>query len=107
MEPEISYTDLVIIGAGPAGLMAAAWASRLKLNTRVLDDKAGRVKTGRADGLHVRTLEILDSFGLERKSSEKAYQCREISAWVGIFRALGSANTDRLPESCLGGREQN
>jgi len=29
MEGKTSYTDLVIIGAGPAGLMAAAWEGRL------------------------------------------------------------------------------
>ncbi|KAK5955572.1 hypothetical protein OHC33_003213 [Knufia fluminis] len=76
-----SYHDLVIVGAGPAGLMAASWASRLQLNTRVLDDKADRVSNGRADGLHVRTLEILDSFGLATPIQEAAYQLREICCW--------------------------
>lgn len=82
MEAKTSYTDLVIIGAGPAGLMAAAWASRLKLNARILDDKADRVQNGRADGLHIRTMEILDSFGLATSIEERAYTLREICAWV-------------------------
>ncbi|ETI22150.1 hypothetical protein G647_06223 [Cladophialophora carrionii CBS 160.54] len=81
MVPKVTYSDLVIIGAGPAGLMAAAWASRLGFNARILDDKVDRVQTGRADGLHVRTLEILDSFGLANAINEKAYQLREICSW--------------------------
>ncbi|EXJ58879.1 hypothetical protein A1O7_06309 [Cladophialophora yegresii CBS 114405] len=81
MEPKVTYSDLVIIGAGPAGLMAAAWASRMGLDARTLDDKLDRVQTGRADGLHVRTLEILDSFGMANAINEKAYQLREICSW--------------------------
>ncbi|CAD0100862.1 unnamed protein product [Aureobasidium mustum] len=63
MSPKISEVDLLITGAGPAGLMAAAWASRCSLKTRIIDEKDTRVRTGQADGLHCRTLEIMDSFG--------------------------------------------
>jgi len=82
MKSITAYHDLVIVGAGPAGLMAAAWASRLKLDARVLDDKADRVQSGRADGLHTRTMEILDSFGLATPIERAAYQLREICSWV-------------------------
>ncbi|RHZ44844.1 putative FAD monooxygenase [Aspergillus thermomutatus] len=57
-------TDLLIIGAGPAGLMAACWASHYKMSTRIIDQKSGRTTTGHADGIHSRTLEIFNSFGL-------------------------------------------
>lgn len=63
MSPPMSKIDLLIIGAGPAGLMAAAWTSCCKLDARIIDDKAARVKTGQADGLHCRTLENMDTFG--------------------------------------------
>jgi phenol 2-monooxygenase len=82
--PLQSHTDLIIIGAGPAGLMAASWASRLKLNVRVLDDKPGRVQKGRADALHVRSLEILSSFGLATPILESGYHLREICSWVRL-----------------------
>ena len=77
MGSDVTHFDLVIIGAGPTGLMAASWASRLGLKARMLDDKADRVQTGRADGLHVRTSEILDSFGMASAINEKAYRPRE------------------------------
>ncbi|EAW19726.1 putative FAD monooxygenase [Aspergillus fischeri NRRL 181] len=57
-------TDLLIIGAGPAGLMAACWASHYNMSTRIIDQKSGRTTTGHADGIHSRTLEIFNSFGL-------------------------------------------
>ncbi|KAL4868383.1 hypothetical protein BDV12DRAFT_209214 [Aspergillus spectabilis] len=59
-----SKTDLLIIGAGPAGLMAACWASQYGMSTRLIDAKAHRTETGHADGIHSRTLEIFDSFGI-------------------------------------------
>ncbi|KAJ5814779.1 Monooxygenase FAD-binding [Penicillium riverlandense] len=59
-----SYVDLLIIGAGPAGLAAACWAARYNLSIQIIDQKSGRTKTGHADGLQSRTLEILESFGI-------------------------------------------
>ena len=64
MAPDTSYVDLLAVGAGPAGLMAACWAAQYSMSTQVIDQKAGRTQTGHADGLHSRTLEILDSFGI-------------------------------------------
>lgn len=39
MEKEIKKLDLIIIGGGPAGLTAAIYAGRAKLNTLLLEDK--------------------------------------------------------------------
>ena len=79
---QISYTDLLIVGAGPAGLTLAAWASRFGLKARIIDDKATQVYDGRADGLHPRTIEILDSFGIATSITDKAQPIREICSWV-------------------------
>jgi phenol 2-monooxygenase len=77
-----SHTDLLIIGAGPAGLMAAAWASQYGVTTRFIDDKPGKVETGHADGLTCRTLEILDSFGMADKVLKEASFDVEMRSWV-------------------------
>jgi phenol 2-monooxygenase len=87
MTPRISEVDLLIIGAGPAGLMAAAWASSFKLIARIIDEKDARVRTGQADGLHCRTLEIMDSFGSPSIAHEilgQACVIKEISSWACI-----------------------
>ena len=55
--------DLFIVGAGPAGLMAATWAARCGINARVIDKRGKKVFNGQADGLQCRSLEIFDSFG--------------------------------------------
>ncbi|MBI5997436.1 thioredoxin-disulfide reductase [Clostridium perfringens] len=47
MDKEIKELDLIIIGAGPAGLTSAIYASRAKLNTLVLEDNlvGGQVRS--------------------------------------------------------------
>ena len=56
--------DVLIVGAGPAGLMLGLWLSRLGVATRIVDKRTAKVFSGQADGYQVRTLEILDSFGI-------------------------------------------
>lgn len=58
-----SYVDLLIIGAGPAGLMCATWAARTGIKTRIIDKRGTKIFNGQADGLQCRSLEIFDSFG--------------------------------------------
>ena len=77
-----SYTDLLIVGAGPAGLMAAAWASRYKVSARIIDKNSARVNRGHADGLQCRTMEILDSFGLADRIRKEGFHDIEICSWV-------------------------
>ncbi|KAL9023692.1 MAG: hypothetical protein Q9196_007040 [Gyalolechia fulgens] len=76
-----SDTDLLIIGSGPAGLMAAAWASQYDVRARIIDDKPDRVQTGHADGLTCRTMEILDSFGLAAEIQKEASADIEMRSW--------------------------
>lgn len=82
MALKTSTTDLLIIGAGPAGLMAASWAGQHNISTRMIDEKPDRTQTGHADGIHSRTLEILDSFGLGDPILRKGVHEVEMSYWV-------------------------
>lgn len=58
-----SEYDLLIVGAGPAGLMAATWAARCGIHARVIDKRGTQIFNGQANGLQCRSLEIFDSFG--------------------------------------------
>ncbi|EJF56271.1 thioredoxin-like protein [Dichomitus squalens LYAD-421 SS1] len=56
--------DVLIIGAGPAGLMAANALVHAGVTVRIVDKKTVPVTVGHADGIHPRTIEILQSYGL-------------------------------------------
>jgi phenol 2-monooxygenase (NADPH) len=45
-----SEIDVLIVGAGPAGLMLALGLSRLGVKTRIVDKRTGKVFSGQADG---------------------------------------------------------
>ena len=37
---EKSFVDLLIVGAGPAGLILAIWASQFNIKARIVDKKS-------------------------------------------------------------------
>lgn len=57
-------TKVLIIGAGPTGLMAACQLQQLGIDFIIIDQKAGVTLESRALILHARTLEIYDQMGL-------------------------------------------
>lgn len=60
--------DIVIVGAGPTGLMLAASIIRMgSYKIKILDSKPERTKIGRADGIQARSLDILRNMGLKRQ----------------------------------------
>ena len=85
---EVSYTDLLIIGAGPAGMMAAAWANQYDIKTRIIDKNNARIGRGQADGLQARTLEIFDSFGVAEGVWKRGFHDIEICTWVSWSKEL-------------------
>lgn len=92
-----SNVDLLIIGAGPAGLMTACWAAQFNITTRIIDQKEGRTQTGRADGFQSRTLEILDSFGLAERIQKESVADLEACYWVS---ATSPSNFINLSITC-------
>src|SRR5215218_7190839 len=57
-------TDVVIVGAGPTGLMLAGDLAAAGVRTTVLERHAGKSGLTRAFGVHARTLELFDLRGL-------------------------------------------
>ncbi|KAG2128294.1 FAD binding domain-containing protein [Suillus clintonianus] len=69
-----SEVDVLIIGAGPAGLMCANALANARVNVRIVDQRAAKLAAGQGDGISPRTLEILQSYGLaERLIRESAH----------------------------------
>ncbi|KAH7138751.1 FAD binding domain-containing protein [Dendryphion nanum] len=78
-----STTDVVIIGAGPSGLMAALWMARCGVKARIIDAHATKVFRGHADGMQTGTLDIFDSFGIVDDLYRNAAPALEMTFWSG------------------------
>lgn len=64
--------DIVIVGAGPVGLLLSVCLSRWGYKVRHIDNRPVPTATGRADGIQPRSIEILQNLGL--KSAMMAYK---------------------------------
>ncbi|EPE02360.1 phenol 2-monooxygenase [Ophiostoma piceae UAMH 11346] len=76
-----SKTDVLIVGAGPAGLMLALWLARLGVDARIVDKRTDKVYSGQADGFQIRSLEILDSFGIAQRIWNESNHMVEVCFW--------------------------
>ncbi|KAL6916999.1 hypothetical protein FSST1_008494 [Fusarium sambucinum] len=96
-----SKVDVLIVGAGPAGLMAAAWMAHCGVNARIIDKRNTKIFCGQADGLQCRSLEIFDSLGFADRVWKEANHMIEICMWNpgpdGIIR-----RSDRIPDTIVG-----
>lgn len=94
-------TDVVIIGAGPVGLMCAYLGQLCGLRTITLDKTSRPLQVGRADALNARTLQLLELVGLFDKLYPLGKTCNTSSVWTnGKFVSRQSSWWDDL-EGCL------
>ena len=59
-----SDADLIIVGGGPAGVMAGLLFARAGCNVRILEKHADFFRDFRGDTVHPSTMEILDQLGM-------------------------------------------
>ncbi|GAB3531483.1 FAD-dependent monooxygenase [Arthrobacter tecti] len=57
-------TEVLVVGAGPTGLMLAAWLAKLGVDVLVIDGKDSPTRESRALGVHSRSMEIYDQLGV-------------------------------------------
>ncbi|KZT07245.1 uncharacterized protein LAESUDRAFT_758651 [Laetiporus sulphureus 93-53] len=69
-----SNVDVLVIGAGPAGLMCAMALSHAGVNVRIVDRRPAKVKAGQADGIQPRIIEVFQSYGLADRLFKEAVQ---------------------------------
>src|ERR1700693_2069109 len=64
---ETTAVDVLVVGAGPTGLMLASWLNSFGVRTRVVDRLIDRAHESRALVVHARSLEIFRDLGIEDK----------------------------------------
>jgi 2-polyprenyl-6-methoxyphenol hydroxylase-like FAD-dependent oxidoreductase len=88
--------SILIIGAGPTGLVLALWLTRLGVPVRIIDKTAEPGTTSRALAVQARTLELYRQIGLADAVVEGGVKVPAANLWVRATRAA------RLPLQQLG-----
>jgi 2-polyprenyl-6-methoxyphenol hydroxylase-like FAD-dependent oxidoreductase len=78
---------VLIIGAGPTGLVLALWLTRLGVRVRIIDKTAEPGTTSRAVAVQARTLELYRQIDLSSAVVEDGVKVAAANLWVGGARA--------------------
>jgi 2-polyprenyl-6-methoxyphenol hydroxylase-like FAD-dependent oxidoreductase len=73
---------VLIVGAGPTGLVLALWLTRLGVTVRIIDRAAEPGTTSRAVAVQARTLELYRPVGLSDAVVEGGVQVAGLNLWV-------------------------
>ena len=97
----MSQTQVLIVGAGPSGLVLALWLNRMGVDVRIVDQAAGPGTTSRALAVQARTLELYRQLDLARPVIEQGYPIKAFNIWTeGEHRArieLGAIGAGLTP----------
>ena len=94
-------TDIVIVGAGPVGLMCAYLGQLCGIRTLIIDKSDGPLKVGRADALNARTLQLFEIVNLFDELYPLGKKCNTSSVWAnGCFVSRQSSWWNEL-EGCF------
>lgn len=85
----IAMSDVIVVGAGPTGLMLACELAMRGIGVRLLEERRGIPNITRAFGVHARTLEILDARGLADDLVQRGLPVTEVAPAPGVVMSLG------------------
>lgn len=74
--------DVLVIGAGPTGLVLALWLRRMGVRVRIIDKATEPGTTSRALVVHARTLELYRQLGLADEVVERGQRFTALNLWV-------------------------
>lgn len=78
----MEHVDIVIVGAGPVGLLLSACLARWGYKIKHIDMRAEPTATGRADGIQPRSLDLLRNMGLKRAiMAHEPAKVYEVAFW--------------------------
>jgi 2-polyprenyl-6-methoxyphenol hydroxylase-like FAD-dependent oxidoreductase len=82
----MTKTEVLIVGAGPTGLVLALWLTKLGIHVRIIDKTAEPGTTSRALAVQARTLELYRLVGLADAVVEAGVKVPGANLWVGGSR---------------------
>ncbi|KAF7332387.1 hypothetical protein MKEN_00120500 [Mycena kentingensis (nom. inval.)] len=88
--------DVLVVGAGPAGLMAAHALARAGVKVRIIDQRPSKVAAGQADGIQPRTIEVFQSYGLAERLLKEGNQMHVVAFYNP--GPNGIELSDRVPD---------
>ena len=75
-------TDVLIVGAGPTGLVLALWLTKLGVKVRIIDKTAEPGTTSRALAVQARTLELYRQLDLADAVVASGHKVPAVNLWV-------------------------
>src|ERR1700758_4029652 len=81
-ESSIRDTDVLIVGAGPTGLVLALWLRCLGVGVRIIDKTSEPGTTSRALAVQARTLELYGQVGIADLTVERGRRVDAANLWV-------------------------
>ena len=78
----MNRSDVLIIGAGPTGLVLALWLSKLGVRVRILDKTSAPGTTSRALAVQARTLELYRQLDLADTVVRNGHKVAAANFWV-------------------------
>src|SRR6516225_2426631 len=73
---------VLIVGAGPTGLVLALWLTRLGVRVRIVDKTAEPGTTSRALAVQARTLELYQQLDLSEAVVAQGHRVPAVNLWV-------------------------
>jgi 2-polyprenyl-6-methoxyphenol hydroxylase-like FAD-dependent oxidoreductase len=78
----MNRSDVLIVGAGPTGLVLALWLTQQGVKVRIIDKNEAPGATSRALAVQARTLELYRQLDLTAEVLEKGHKVRGMNLWV-------------------------
>jgi 2-polyprenyl-6-methoxyphenol hydroxylase-like FAD-dependent oxidoreductase len=82
MEQGMTRSDVLVVGAGPTGLVLALWLTKLGVKVRIIDKTAAPGTTSRALAVHARTLELYRQLDLADVIVDRGHKVPAVRLWV-------------------------
>ena len=82
MRDRSTKSDVLVVGAGPTGLVLALWLTKLGVKVRIVDKTSEAGTTSRALAVQARTLELYRQLDLAKTVVDRGHKVPAVNLWV-------------------------